>query len=384
LEGPWASWATVFGPVVVLLVLFVLPLAGRGRARWLIHCVSVVLLLALATAIAGLTAWAWWNDYGPSASAEKFQEELHKQRDRAQRAIQLAARGIPVEGPAELLRRDPRTRGRELYQTHCATCHGFGTLIPVKNAVAPDLHNFGTQDWIYQLLQRMRDETSVESQVMPQMASWLRREYERAARADARAQKAGEPPQATARLEEDLKRIAAWLAAHPRRAVPQEGPQRQAFEQDTSAFARGYLAYETHCLRCHVYSGIGGGDTNGPDLTGYGDADWLRGLLHAPYSRQYYGPSVVRWSRLANPRSWMPAFRDTENANAQLWQRDWERTWNELEQMVPENDEKREQRLQAMRRVCTTLHLSELDRELIIRFVLNDDRLVFGGPAVLP
>ncbi|MCS7167855.1 MAG: cytochrome b N-terminal domain-containing protein [Gemmatales bacterium] len=384
LEGPWAAWATVFGPVIVFLVLFLLPLAGRGRARQPIYVLSVVLIISLAIAVSFLIARTWWKDYGPTETAEKFRAEVHQQRQLAQRAIILAFQGIPAEGAAELLRRDPLTRGRELYRTHCASCHAFGMTIPASNPVAPDLENFAKPDWIYRLLQNMRDEKSIESQVLPQMASWLRREYDRAARADEKERMAGVTPQAVAKLEEDLRLIAEWLASHPRRPVPSEGPERETFDKDPSLFARGYRAFEARCLRCHPYNGLGGGDTKGPDFTGYGDADWLRGLLHAPFEMSYYGPSMVRWSRNPIKRAWMPAFRDTESTNAALWQRDLERLLQQLQERVPEDDPKREERWQVLRQACTWLPLSELDRELIIRFVLGDGRLVFGGPSVAP
>lgn len=377
LEGSFASQVTVLGPLLVGLVLMFLPLLARGRLRSWVYGLSVALVLILALAVIALTGLAWWNDYGDSPTAQAFQAELHQQQALARRAVQLASRGIPVEGAVELLRRDPQTRGKELYQQHCATCHGFGTTLKPKASEAPDLQGFGTQDWIYQLLQRMRDESSLESRLMPQMAGWLRREYERAQRADDRARKAGETPTAVADLERDLYRIAAWLATHPRRPVPQEGPERELFEKDTSAFAEGYRAYEGRCLRCHTYVGTGGGDTNGPDLTGYGDAQWMRELLHAPFDRRYYGPSVVRWSRKPEPRSWMPAFRDRESRQGHLWERDLERTIHELEQMVPEDDPQRDKRLQAVHLACRVIQLTHLERELIIRFVLGDDQLVF-------
>jgi len=384
LEGPYALLGTVGIPVGTGLLLFVLPFLGWGRYRRFGHIAGVVIILALLAAATTLIALALWADYGPTESAERFRQEWHKEQERARRAVTLAHGGIPAEGGAELLRRDPRTRGRELFQLHCGSCHSFGSEIRPERPAAPGLQGFASSDWLRQLFEKLRDEKSLESQLMPQMASYVRRELDRARRADARAQADGKPATAQAELQRDWQQIADWLATHPRRAIPTEEAQRQAFDKEDSPFAQGYRAFEKRCLSCHTYSGMGGGDVNGPDLTGYGDGDWLRAFLHAPFDRQYYGPTLVRWSRNPKERVWMPAFRNSEDINAALWQRDWQRTLEELERLVPEDASDRDKRLAAMRQACRVVPLSELERELIIRFVLGDDRPVFGGEPIHP
>jgi ubiquinol-cytochrome c reductase cytochrome b subunit len=384
LEGPYAVFGTVGIPVGTGILLFVLPLLGRGRYRRWGHIAGVVIVMALLAAATTLIGLALWADYGPTESAKRFHEELSKEKERAERAVALAHRGIPPQGAVELLRRDPRLRGRELFQLHCGSCHPYGKDIRPDKPTALDLQDFATADWLIRLFDQLRDEKSLEAQVLPQMASYVRRELERAQRADAKAKASGERPTAEQELQEDWRRIAEWLASHPRRTVPSDESELHELEQKEPTFVQGYRAFEKRCMRCHTYNGTGGGDVNGPDLTGYGDADWLRGLLHAPFDRQYYGPAMVRWSRVPKERIWMPAFRDNEGIHAGLWQRDWQRTLEELERLIPEDSPDRDKRIAVLRDACRVMQLNDVERELIIRFILRDDRPVFGGEPISP
>src|SRR5207248_7852381 len=73
----------------------------------------------------------------------------------AARAIQLAGDdsvGIPPDGAAYLLNRDPLHRGGGLFEAKCAGCHALGGDAP-KDQSAPDLKGYGSRAWVRGLLE---------------------------------------------------------------------------------------------------------------------------------------------------------------------------------------------------------------------------------------
>src|SRR5204862_6400826 len=88
-----------------------------------------------------------------------FREQLEHAEVNAKRAVHLAHSGIPSEGAILLLQRDPMTRGKELFKTHCAVCHRYGSDFPTGGGKASDLAGFGSADpvkrkqWIRELLE---------------------------------------------------------------------------------------------------------------------------------------------------------------------------------------------------------------------------------------
>src|SRR5438093_795576 len=78
------------------------------------------------------------------------------------------------------------------------------------------------------------------------------------------------------RQKSDLETIAEWLAGHPRKDPPTD-------ESDKSLFAEGYRKFADKCAECHNYRRKTGEEIgSGPDLTGYGDSEWLRSMISDP------------------------------------------------------------------------------------------------------
>jgi ubiquinol-cytochrome c reductase cytochrome b subunit len=70
------------------------------------------------------------------------------------------------------------------------------------------------------------------------------------------------------------------------------------------AAGRQLLTEEMGCTDCHKLGDVG--DLGAaPDLTGYGSADWLRGMIQNPNHERFYG-----YEEGANDR--MPAFSTPE------------------------------------------------------------------------
>ena len=320
-EGDQEIIGTVYIPAGAGALLFLLPLLGYGRMRKFGHGVGILVIVGLLGGAIGLTGQALIDD----ANNETLKKEFVRAQALAKRAIQLADGGIPPAGPLVLLRRDPMTRGRELFGRHCATCHNYGTQFTKGNKAA-DLEGYGTEEWIMGLLTDPVDPKYFGHTELTRMGSWAEKNL-----VDL------EPEE-----QADLQRIAGWLARHPRASSP---------DADSEAFQAGLEAFEEAfgrrgCIDCHGYEGKGGRQ-RGPDFTGYGGANWIRAMIVSPDHKLRYGKDNA-----------MPVFLDLEGPDAEIIQQ--------------ENAERESQ----------LMHLADVERELIIRWLTNDPRPVFGGDPI--
>jgi len=369
-SGPQSLIGTVVIPGAIATALFVLPLLGYGKLRPLGHFVAVIAILALIGAVVYLTAQAWVEDQAPTtlekqpyASIKKavganrynpelgkaHQEHMQEADGRAHRAIQLAAAGIPATGGRDLLRFDPRTEGKKLFKANCASCHTYGDDVTRHDAIAADLANWGASEWI-QLLLTNPDDVAYFGRAKNhlkggKMSKWVLGQRE----------KAKTNPQ----IGEDLDAIAGWLSTHPRQDPPTGDAQQDAF-------ATGYRLFDKYCSECHSYKATKIDELEAPDLAGYGDDRWLREMMMVPQHPTKYGK---------NNR--MPGFRDVTAANAALLEEPYRRAREEALKDV--NDPKKKADIEQAHRVMT---LGDRERELIIRYVLNDNRVVFGGAPI--
>ncbi|HLJ94200.1 MAG TPA: cytochrome b N-terminal domain-containing protein [Gemmataceae bacterium] len=358
-----------------LLHLVLLAVLPPTRLRRIVGVIGLVLLVGLALGSSGLaytatksevpSSIAQWVEQrlgpeqkAPSQSAEKFHEELEQADRLAERAVQLASAGVPAEGAHLLLRRDPLIQGKELFGQHCGVCHSHGSDFENAKPTASDLAGFGSERWIVGLLREPDSSHYFGSTPLRTMSSWVRKSR-------ARAKKEGDE----SKLEAEFARIAGWLGSHPRKDPPAE--------QDQSPFALGYRAFADRCTQCHTYKQTGGGDAKGPDFTGYGDADWLRLMIMTPYHGLRYGS-----------RNKMPAFRDLEGPTAAVSRQEIEQARDYLlkDQLLARNlkedDAQAEELKKEIDGATKLIHLSDIDRELIIRWLLGDYRVVFGGEPV--
>ncbi len=342
-EGKQEIIGTVVIPVAAGVLLALLPLLGYGRMRKCGHAVGVMVIVGLLTSVGVLTYKAIAKDRGDQV----FQDQIAKSEEHAHRAVQLAAEGIPAEGAVYLLRRDPKTKGAELFTQNCASCHSHGDEIKNDKATASDLAGFGTKEWVAGLLKDPENPHYLARTKLKTMTNWARREHDK-------AKEKGKDNELNA--EFDL--IAAWLGGHPRDAIP--------VEEDKAAFAKGYSAFNAKCSSCHQYKGQGGGESGAPDLTGYGNADWIRLMIMAPSHPERYGN-----------RNTMPAFRDLEGADAAVRRAELDQLKNLLEEAA-DNDKKKKEVAESLK----VVNLSDIDRELIIRWLVGDDRVVFGGEPI--
>jgi mono/diheme cytochrome c family protein len=302
-----------------------------------------------------------------TAKAKKFHEDTEEAERLAERSVNLAKAGIPAEGGAALLRGDPLTQGPKLFQTNCASCHTHGKDFDVKKPTASDLKGFGTEEWIFGLLQNPGQPSYFGRTGLGTMQEAIENSFPNVNKSPEEVAKldADEKKQREQDLK-DLRVLARWLAAHPRATSP---------ERDEAWFKEGLEKFKSRdCTTCHAYEGKG--SRKGPDLTGYGSADWLRVMIMAPYSRSRYGANNA-----------MPAFRPFEGqledpANT-LLRTEIENSRQVMLDAVRGMGKRAEDEKARIRKAHSkVIPLSDFERELIIRWVLQDYRVVFGGQPI--
>ncbi len=353
-EGEKVIIGTVIIPNAILILLALLPLLGYGRMRKFGHAFGVLVMVLLIGGVVTLTGLALAQDRASTEAAETFRKEAATADVLAHRAVQLAADGIPAEGPVLLLRRDPMTKGKELFGQHCATCHTYGEEFENKRPTASNLKDFGTKEWIRGLLDNPASPAFFGHTKFRRMNNWV--ESTRS-----RARKDGKE----AELEKELDEISNWLASHP---------GRDSAAEKVPEFSRGLQPFKKSCLRCHSFKNEGGDSTPpGPDFTGYGDAGWVRLMLLSPSHALRYGI-----------RNRMPAFRDLEGTMAEINQLEMKQFRDQFRKSagedLPEAEKKRLE--ENIAEATKVIQLSDIERELIIRFLLKDDRVVFGGEPI--
>lgn len=348
-HGDMEIVGTVVIPNGIGLVLALLPLLGFGRMRAFGHIVGVAVVGGLIGGAAYLTYLAIDEDQAEptlvamsddeyeqlandhtwrtprNQKARHFQIARRHASERAKRAIELADAGIPAEGPKELLRRDPMTNGPVVFVKNCASCHRYPSLDTAGHALpggdkASNLEGFGTEDWLRRLLRDPGHADFFGNTKLTGMAEWAQENLKNL----------------SAEKEAELEALIKWLALHPTDRSPQV--KSDAFQRGLRAFREGF-----ECIQCHRYEGKGL-DT-APDLTGYASADWIRGMILAPDHVSRYGKKNA-----------MPVFRDLDGAD----------------KLIVEQEN--------ARRKPGLVHLSDLDREMVVRWLVGDNRLVVGSP----
>lgn len=285
---------------------------------------------------------------------EGFRHQMEKAERDARRAVEAAAAGIPAEGAAVLLQRDPVTHGEMLFKQSCAVCHSWnydpatGLDYFHKDAnkkpkfTAGDLHGFATKDWIRGLLRNPADPKYFGRTELTGMQNWkkkLLKARERTLKRD--------PQQAKQEIKEeeaDFDTISAWLGEQ---SLPRD-------KRNPKLAAIAFDKFLGHCASCHTitHDGTRHGSPTAPDFTDYGSQDWIRLMVMAPHHPLRYGA-----------KNQMPAFRSLDGPGAEVRQ---------LEFLALDKDFPRDR----------IIRLSDVDRELIIRWMTGDSRIVFGGSPI--
>lgn len=247
-EGPFEIVGTVILPGVATAFLAALPFIDRSPSRLLRDRKPfIAAIMAGLLAIAGLTALALRQDRGdPQIAAQKgfaLREAL--------RAKELAALGVPPEGAAAMVSRDPLVRGERVFRRECASCHAMDDYRP-EEPEAPELTGYRSKAWIRQVL---RDPDSVRL----------------FGNTDVHGMKS------FAKLPEaELSKLVDYLHALRSEDAP---------SAEDAGVAE--LLEEHECTDCHDFEEAYGLD--GPTLFRYGSAAWVRDVVTDASAEHLYG-----------------------------------------------------------------------------------------------
>jgi ubiquinol-cytochrome c reductase cytochrome b subunit len=268
-------------PTVIMLVVFLMPIIGRGIKG---HRFNVAFLFALLIGASALT-WA-------AIAEDKRRPEITTAKENAQQTAErvkaLASQGIPQTGAITLLRNDPFTQGPKLFAKHCASCHRYdghdGTGLKLKEpATASDLKGFGSRQWLAGLL----DPDQISGRQYFGGTKFKNGKMVKFVTKKVRGFSAEEKAQ--------LTNVIAAISAEA-----ELKSQKQLDASSKSQIEAGHAAFkEIGCADCHQFHSKDA-DATAPDLTGWASRDWLVGMINNPKSPHYYGDSNDR----------MPAFAD--------------------------------------------------------------------------
>ena len=264
---------------LTVLVFFAMPLVAK------LPFGHVLNLACTAVVLGGLLILSW-QSYAKDGRDEKYREALDAGRQQAQRVKELAAaHGIPVTGALTLLRDDPKSQGPQLFRQYCASCHDTtdadGKSHREDAATAPDLRGFAGRDWIRGLLDpkaiagpRYYGNTKFKKGKMV--------DYVKNTMKDA-----------------DPKDVEQYIVALSAEAGLKS--QHDADVRDAGEIAKGSALMATDCTDCHTLGDKGA--SKGPDMTGYGNREWLIGIIGDPTHKRFYGKDNDRMPSYAGTRS---------------------------------------------------------------------------------
>jgi ubiquinol-cytochrome c reductase cytochrome b subunit len=364
-KGEQEIIGTFIIPNVVLVLLFLLPLFGYGKWRKFGHFLGIVVVVGLLLSVSALTILALADDSptplpiggGGSAEAQKFQERFEKASAEARRAVNLARQGIPEEGAKYLLRNDPRTKGPHLFKANCASCHAFDDSVMNKlypdlakaKFSASDLSGFGSEEWISSMLDNPADPRYFGLTKLKGMQSWKKgvlEKWQELEKADPEKAKVE-----IAKQKETFTLIARFLS---QQRLPKALRDAKLEEEGRAAFEGKKLG---NCAKCHSLDEeevVNEG--SGPNLANYGSAEWLRLMIMNPGDSKRYGQ---HHENTEDVKFKMPPFRNREGPGSDVDKQEFK--------VLQKTDSGR------------VMHLSDLDRELIIRWMTGDGRAVFGA-----
>jgi ubiquinol-cytochrome c reductase cytochrome b subunit len=216
------------------------------------------------------------------ASDPDFQAALERASAQRDRAIRLAAEGVPPEGPLAMLRSDPAFRAGWLFDQHCAKCHRFHERGPgLDEQTAPDLTGFGTAAWAEGVLRdpdaATRFGKTPFAGMMPSMVT-----------------PPTDPEEAkyfTAMKPEEIGEVTAFLAAQA--------------TGDRAEGSPGEKLVRERCTSCHRLDGATEDeDSLAPELRGWASAAWIEAQIADPAS----GAAYPAGSRDPALEGHMPAF----------------------------------------------------------------------------
>ena len=258
---------TIVIPTALVVVMLVLPFLDRILPQKLAHFLACGFVFAVVGSAGFLTVQAMRADAADSA----FQESRKKADTARQRAVYLAGLpdvGIPPDGSAYILRRDPLSQGRNVLERRCLGCHFFdGNGSGAQTA--SDLAHFGSRAWVRGLLEKPASSTYFGKVAkFDGMAEWKK------------------SSKLSAKQLDDVADFVASFAAIPDDMTPDDWANSPAVSEHP-----GLSPFQNECGKCHIVDGLAteGGLRDAPKLFGWGSPWWIARMVRKPRSSDKYG-----------------------------------------------------------------------------------------------
>jgi len=269
-------------PGLVMGLIILMPVLGKWELG---HRFNVGLLIAVLAGAGVLT----WLSINQDQNDEQYQKDMAQAAAAADLVKKLAReQGIPPAGALALLR-DQANAGSALFAKHCASCHaydghnGLGEPLAAEQT-APDLKGFASREYLKELLHPDR---FASEKFFGNTAHVTRDEETNATK--------GKMIRTLTKLEEaieeeeftrsEFENVILALSAQARL-----DSQRELDEKNATAISDGIELFGEEgfdCTACHTLNRAG--SASGPDLTGYGSREWLRGMIDNPAHPRFYG-----------------------------------------------------------------------------------------------
>ena len=261
--------ATMVVPTLMLSVLMLVPFLDRILTRRVDRICRILIVATYVTGWGCLTYLSFrgdWNDREYMASCREFEVLSARARELAR------TEPIPATGAIELLRHDPRTQGPRIFSRNCSSCHELkdnsGVGIATAEPSAPNLFAFGTTSWI----EGMLDVDRISADDYFGRSAFRDGEMKQHLKSLLDTFKPDE-------LKEKLRDAGIALAAEA---------GYESYDAPEAKRGRELIVGQLRCVECHQF-GTEGSTGSAPVLTGYGSADWLKGIISNPRAEQYYG-----------------------------------------------------------------------------------------------
>ncbi len=254
---------TIVIPGAIMTVLLLLPLFDRVLPGKLAHFLACCLVFGLVGGAGYLTYEAARDDAGNA----RFQEDRALADEARQRALRLARLGVPPEGSAYVLLRDPLYHGSAVLARKCLGCHvhdgkGAGTQ------TASDLKGFGTRAWVRGLLANPASPSYFGK--VPQCGGMAR--WKKASKLS--------PKQL-----DDVADFVASFATIPADMTPTEWLNTPGLDSHP-----GLEPFTKECGTCHAVDGLSeGGAEDAPRLFAWGSPQWIARMIRKPGADDLYG-----------------------------------------------------------------------------------------------
>ncbi|WP_169975413.1 cytochrome b N-terminal domain-containing protein [Tautonia rosea] len=238
---------TMVIPGTIVTILFFLPILDRLFPKRLVHfgaCALIFGVLGGAGYLMSKALLADWND----AAFILARQEADEQRDRADQLAE--ANGLPPDGASYLMARDPLSRGMDLLEANCLSCHAYGGKVRVQLQVAqPTAEQLASADptRFAELGQSLSDP------VLRSLAFALPEDF---------------MAEEVRRDENDVTQTKVILKGK------NAGGERVEAEL---VEGRSHVIVQTEAVQ------------SASDLEAFGTRDWIRGLLEDPTSPKYFG-----------------------------------------------------------------------------------------------